>query len=325
MSRTIEDEDIIQYLLGNLSEEDRNRVEERFVADADYYEYLESVEEELISDYLRHRLSAGERKRFEKYFLASRRNAEKMEIVRDILAALSLSEEASEDEDAKAQSKESKQSGWSLFRLSSQRPRFGFAMGFLLGMSLILLPLLVAQYKGFRFHRQMGDSERAAYESRQRELQQQIDEMRATNDRLEEQLLLEQQERDRLEKAAARQKPPQSILIAFAPAPASLPSRAGGDSNRLSLPSEDRLIRMRLEFADQSRYKSYRVKYRQPAGIETVLRNNLRAVTISSGKAVIFDVSSKIFAAGDFVLTLYAVTEEGEEEVLEDYPIIIKR
>jgi hypothetical protein len=59
-----------QYLLGELSAESCQRVEERLLTDGDFLEELSITEEELIDQYLSGELAAPETGRFEAYFLA---------------------------------------------------------------------------------------------------------------------------------------------------------------------------------------------------------------------------------------------------------------
>src|SRR5437588_10554848 len=59
------------YLLGELAEEEQQRLEEQLLFDDERVEWLLIVEEELIDGYLRDQLSAAERARFETYFLST--------------------------------------------------------------------------------------------------------------------------------------------------------------------------------------------------------------------------------------------------------------
>src|SRR5262245_38462273 len=62
---------IRQYLLGELPEEDRTRLEERFLADDEYFAQVRTVEQDLIDEYARGELSEAERGPFERQFLSS--------------------------------------------------------------------------------------------------------------------------------------------------------------------------------------------------------------------------------------------------------------
>lgn len=86
MKQTVPDEDLIKrYLLGELSEDARQQIEERLVsADDDFYEkYLsveDRVEDELIDRYVGGEMSERERERFDRIFLSTPRRFEKLRL-----------------------------------------------------------------------------------------------------------------------------------------------------------------------------------------------------------------------------------------------------
>jgi methionine-rich copper-binding protein CopC len=62
---------IRRYLLGQLTDDWQQQVEERLLTEDDLFEESEIVEDELIDEYLAKKLSDAERDRFEQYFLAT--------------------------------------------------------------------------------------------------------------------------------------------------------------------------------------------------------------------------------------------------------------
>lgn len=70
--RTVEsDNKLTQYLLGDLSNEERIEVEDRYLSDEKFFDDLLVAEDELIDDYVRGRMSRADRERFERNFLCS--------------------------------------------------------------------------------------------------------------------------------------------------------------------------------------------------------------------------------------------------------------
>src|SRR5215813_13116073 len=65
------DEFITRYLLGELSEQERERVIDGYLADDELFEQMLSVEEDLISDYVRDKLPRPKRERFEERYLTT--------------------------------------------------------------------------------------------------------------------------------------------------------------------------------------------------------------------------------------------------------------
>ena len=74
------------FLLGNLSEEARAGIEDRFLADEDFAAQLELADDELIESYLRGELSAGDEHRFRNAFLSQPRRRERVLAMKAVLA-----------------------------------------------------------------------------------------------------------------------------------------------------------------------------------------------------------------------------------------------
>src|SRR5205809_7076244 len=62
---------LVRYLLGEVSDEEQVRIEQLFFTDDQYFEQLLAVENELRYDYAQGKLSDNNRRRFEKRFLVS--------------------------------------------------------------------------------------------------------------------------------------------------------------------------------------------------------------------------------------------------------------
>lgn len=77
------------YLLGLLPEDEASSLEEKGLADYDFFEHLLIVENQLIDDYLTGQLSPQYRVQFEKQFLLSPKRRERVEFARTFLKAMS--------------------------------------------------------------------------------------------------------------------------------------------------------------------------------------------------------------------------------------------
>jgi anti-sigma factor RsiW len=73
---------IVQYLLGSLSEEETERLDELCFVDDEFAERLSAVENDLVDTYVRGELSSRNLKRFDSHYLASPRRREKVKIAR---------------------------------------------------------------------------------------------------------------------------------------------------------------------------------------------------------------------------------------------------
>lgn len=83
MARQYNDQGTIrQYLLGQLTGDNQQKVEERLLIEADLLEELEIDEDELIDEYLTQKLNAEERDCFERHFMATAEREQKLRFAR---------------------------------------------------------------------------------------------------------------------------------------------------------------------------------------------------------------------------------------------------
>lgn len=71
MTEPLDEHEIRSFLLGELSSEDRERIEQEFLTNPDYREHVHAVESELIEDYLNGRLSPEETTQFKKHLASA--------------------------------------------------------------------------------------------------------------------------------------------------------------------------------------------------------------------------------------------------------------
>jgi anti-sigma factor RsiW len=79
---------LVDYLLGRLAEDERQRLEERLFDDDALDERLVATGDELIHLYLRGELAVADRPRFETYFLADDDHRERLHFMRQLLKTL---------------------------------------------------------------------------------------------------------------------------------------------------------------------------------------------------------------------------------------------
>jgi hypothetical protein len=83
MARHYNDQGTIrQYLLGQLTDDSQQKIEERLLTEADFFEELEVQEDELIDEYLAGKLTIEEQGWFEKHFLATTERDQKLRFAR---------------------------------------------------------------------------------------------------------------------------------------------------------------------------------------------------------------------------------------------------
>ncbi len=78
----------VEFLLGGLTPEERERLEEQAFTDDTVHEQLEATADDLIHAYLAGALSATDHRRFEECFLASPRRRERLAFLQQLVAAV---------------------------------------------------------------------------------------------------------------------------------------------------------------------------------------------------------------------------------------------
>lgn len=71
-----------RYLLGELSDEEQRKIEERLLVDNGYVEQMLIAEEDLVDDYIRGSLPPPQQKAYEKLFPATREGKQKIQVTR---------------------------------------------------------------------------------------------------------------------------------------------------------------------------------------------------------------------------------------------------
>jgi hypothetical protein len=74
----------LSYLLGNLNPDEQQRLEERLMTDSDAFEELQRIEDELIDDYLEGGLTDRDKERFENFFLAAPERRQKLSFAKSL-------------------------------------------------------------------------------------------------------------------------------------------------------------------------------------------------------------------------------------------------
>jgi len=130
--RNTDNDAVKQYLLGNLSESAREKLERRVLNETEVNEEVQASEDELIDQYLGGKLNAEERKQFETYFLLPQERQRKLRFGRTLRRYLDLLPGAKANQDLNKSS---------LVWLKRLEPRFALA-GSLVLVSLAVLATL---------------------------------------------------------------------------------------------------------------------------------------------------------------------------------------
>src|SRR4051812_42964751 len=160
---------LLDYLLGNLPEDEQVKVEDRAFTDADYLGALEGAEADLIDSYIRGELSQTERRQFERRFLTSPQRRSKVEHAR-ALARVAAESKASPSVVPQ------RLSVWQelVNLIRGWNPALQFAAGMAVLVCISGASWLTMQNTTMRSQVTALEAQRRDMESRERSLQQQL-------------------------------------------------------------------------------------------------------------------------------------------------------
>jgi hypothetical protein len=312
---------IVQYLLGNLPEEEQVEIEDRAFQDKQYLQNLQDVENDLIDEYARGGLSDSERRQFEVRFLASEERRRKVKFA---LALASVAPEFAAEEKSAQTALAPAPVTWqsalaTLLRCFSPAARFSFAAAALLivaGGSWLIV-------ESFRIRAELRASQQSQRDQQQA-LQQQLDDERTRNQDLSARLQEEQGQREHSEQALNEIERNQDLKAPSQPTIVSLALIAGiprGDNARpkLMLRQSTRLAQLQIEIEPTDEYKRFRVELRTRTGQQVWTRDNLSARTMRRARAVILNLPASALRTGEYELTLKGVADGGTTENIGYY------
>lgn len=132
-----------RFLLGDVSESERAQIEDRLLADEDFFQELLIVEDDLIDAYVRDELSASERGLFEQGYPTSPSRRARIEFAKTLLASVSGKPASVVPAVITAHEREPARpvSWWhTLFGgLFIRRPAFGFTMAAVVALLVVVL------------------------------------------------------------------------------------------------------------------------------------------------------------------------------------------
>ena len=313
---TIElDKKLTRYLLGDLSEQERIEIEDRYLSNGEFFDELVVAEDELIDDFVRGKLSGKDRELFEQNFLTSTARRERVKSSRALM------------EFADMHAATPGVSWWrrvrSAFKLESPAMSLVLATGFM--MLIVGVPLVVIQMSKLRSDLKGLQSEQLAQNQREKELDKLVAQQKQQNDELNQAINRERAERGELEQEVARlrelQAPPPTFALGFG----EIERSKGGppEAMKLTVPRGAEVIKLRLDLL-KDQYENYLVVV-ENAQQHDIWRGSLQATKAERGKAVVVRLPSRLFVTGQYKLTLSGTNDKREYEVISDFNLDITR
>jgi hypothetical protein len=300
------DELMERYLLGELSEEESERMERQYLSDPDYFDELLAVEDDLLDEYARGELQGRRRQQFERRLLTTPRQRERLRDAQVLMARLG-SGQVLVSLDRKRQERSSRSSFFSQHKLGVALPLALAAIVLLAGAGW-----LVARTARLQEQVERMRAEQSATEGREQELRERL----AGEQKEKEDLLRQLQQANEAggSHVPKGEIPPEKRIepntVTFALAVALM---RGGEASTFVLPSDIEIVQLEIQVADAP-YRSYRADV-QTADGETVYRQSgLVARRTQRGKAIRLRIPSRLLHGRDFILKASGLAAQGDFE-----------
>jgi anti-sigma factor RsiW len=342
MSVTSDDNLLRAYLLGALPEAETETCDELSFTDDAFVARLQAVENDLIDAYLQNELSSNEREQFQSYFLASPRRQEKVKFAQSLqsfaqrqVLAPTIAPTAALAEPVRQIPRETA-SWWGSLRNLFVLPNLTMQWGMAAAALLLLLAggWLFTEMQRLRRAMNTAQTEQAALQQRERELQSQLEQQRSDNTKTVEQLS-EELKRTQQQLEQLKQQQELAAQAPRPPAPADLPNlthadllpqtRGIGQTVELSISSNTDYAVLHLVTSEND-FPSYQIELLTQA--DQKLRwtsGKLKARSSNDTRIVDVSVRAKLLPPGNYVVRLNGVTANGQTEELGKYSFRVIR
>lgn len=340
MKATYDDKLLRSYLLGGLSEADTETCDDLSFTDDNFVARLQAIEDDLIDSYLQNELPDSERAQFQSYYLASPRRQEKVNFARSLQSF--VAQQATQTitppiENAKTEQtpQTTEATSWwqslrNLFTLPNLTMQWGMAAAALL--LLLAGGWLFTEVQRLRGQIDATQTERAALQKREQELQSQIETQRRTTsaniEELNAELKRTQQQLEQLkqqQELAQRQKqqlaqtqPPVSapglLYIELTPQ-----TRGVGKTTELAIPERVGSAVLQL-VAPEDDFQIYQAEIVTQEDEKLRWKGGkLKARTRGTNRIIDVNVRAALLSPGNYVVKLNGVAANGQIEELRKY------
>jgi hypothetical protein len=306
-----EDQQLARYLLGELSDEDADRIDECSISDETLAWRLREVEDELVDAYVSGRLSDEDRQRFKWFYLSSERRRDRVRF------AEAFQHMAGRQTDSQRPAT----SSWRW--LFDRSVPLAWGVGLAAALMLVGCGALLQQDVNLRQALHSMQAESATLERRTQDLLRQLATQRSEAARA---TLALAQARASLEDAMV---PVNASLSRRTLAPVSLlllpQARSAGSPATLTLPrgAAQVALQLQLEFDD---FRGYRIAIEDPGASRVVWRSERIPARAARGRpSLSVLVPARVLAPQLYAVELVGVGANGEAEVVGSYSFRVQR
>jgi len=297
-----------RYFLGGLPQEERARIEDQYLTDADVFEEMLATENDLIDAYVRGELSENERMKFEAAYLRSPQRREKVEFARTLSQVSALARQPVQVQEISLRKKM-----WAAF--SVQRAIRQWALAAAVVVIAMSAAWLMVQNQRLRAGLRQAQAGQAELRREEDALRQQIAGLEG-NPR-------DQAQENRQGSEVARLEPLSGPDVTLRLTPAAIRDTAEPQKTLL-LPPATSGVRLQL-MLDSDEYKTYEAVLLTAEGKEVARGKALQSRPVGGNAAVVWRLPAHSIPAGEYIVQLTGQLAAGSQEDLQPYTFRVLR
>lgn len=299
---------IRRYLLGDLSEQERDHLEQRLMSDDALYEQLLFAEDDLVDEYIFGTLAEEDRAKFKERFLHV------PELRQSVSVTAALRKHALETAPQVVVEEEPAPIRPSLLdqlRKFFMQPAIGVAFATVLLGAIGLNLWLFRQNSQLK--NRVGELEAQQSTKPRPDLEEQLRLAEERNRLLSEELQRQQSPKPQLVQDQPKvQTPSGTFVVALI---SGTVRDSGEETKRVTWPANTGKVRFKLDVAPRE-YRSYRAVLQTPEGQRKLSNNNLK---IATGNFVPFEVPVTVLIPGEYQIVLTGIKSSGPREEVGNY------
>jgi hypothetical protein len=276
---------IRRFLLGDLDEEEHERIERRFISDQEVYERIVVLEDELLEDYVEDSLTASDREKFLAQYGHTPKEQRRLRIVKAI-------KEHAVAEATVSRKPRSTQPGSPNF-LSAPRLR---NPGFLIPVAVILIIAFVVGLVWLMDIR----NKRVQETNRRAAIERDLAELNAPS--------------------SVGEVRPQTFSMLLPP----VSGRSAGSQADLQARTDIRVLELQLLWTQKDQYSSYQAVLRRVGDSQQLTIPNLHVQKTAGGTAVPLKLPAHILTRGLYQITLNGIGSSGAPGQTEEYSFTVR-
>ena len=300
------DDLITRFLSGELSPEDRIKVEEQFFADNEFFQQLLSAEDSLIDGYFRKTLDTEEQNRARVLFESAAAQRPELKFTKDLITLL---------QDSRAKNDMNQ---WVLPDVwMSVRKHFG-------ALAIVLAGLVLSAGIFYLYAQKRHlESQQLVMEQRNEEAHKSLREEAENRAELEKQLEIEKEKRLKAEELIVQFQSRRPDTVASILLAATTQDR-GKNARAVTLNPGTRRIQFQLELDESIQYKQYSVLISTFNNEQIWSSNSIAATQIKSARLTVIVLSS-LLKSEDYKIEVKGLSDNGTFVHVADYIFKVRR